>query len=86
MKIAVAIPCYKVRKYVLEVIEQIPDSVQRIYAVDDKCPEASGQFVEENCTDPRVTVLYNSSNRGVGGAVLSAYRQALVDNMDIVVK
>ncbi|HUH57405.1 MAG TPA: glycosyltransferase family 2 protein [Pseudomonadales bacterium] len=86
MKIAVAIPCYKVRKHVLEVIEQIPDSVQRIYAVDDKCPEASGQFIEEHCTDPRVTVLYNSSNRGVGGAVLSAYRQALADNMDIVVK
>ena len=31
-------------------------------------------------------MLYNSSNRGVGGAVLSAYRQAIIDNMDIVVK
>lgn len=86
MKIAVAIPCYNVRKHVLEVIGQIPDSVERIYAVDDKCPEASGQYIEEHCTDPRVTVLYNSKNRGVGGAVLSAYRQAIIDSMDIVVK
>ena len=86
MKIAVAIPCYRVRKHVLDVIQRIPDSVYRIYAVDDACPESSGQYIEDNCTDSRVTVLYNSSNQGVGGAVITAYRQAILDGMDIVVK
>lgn len=86
MKIAVAIPCYRVRKHVLEVIQRIPDSVYRIYAVDDACPESSGQYIEDNCTDSRVTVLYNSSNQGVGGAVITAYQQAILDGMDIVVK
>lgn len=86
MKIAVAIPCYKVRQHVLDVIKQIPQSVQRIYAVDDACPEASGQYIEDNCKDSRVTVLYNSNNQGVGGAVITAYRQAIQDGMDIVVK
>ena len=86
MKIAVAIPCYRVRKHVLEVIQRIPDSVYRIYAVDDACPDASGKYIEETCTDSRVTVLYNSSNQGVGGAVITAYRQAILDGMDIVVK
>lgn len=86
MKIAVAIPCYKVRQHVLDVIKYIPHSVQRIYAVDDACPEASGQYIEDNCQDSRVTVLYNSSNQGVGGAVITAYRQAIQDGMDIVVK
>ena len=86
MKIAVAIPCYRVRKHVLDVIQRIPDSVCRICAVDDACPESSGQYIEEKCTDSRVSVLYNSSNQGVGGAVISAYRQAILDGIDIVVK
>lgn len=86
MKIAVAIPCYKVKKHVLSVIENIPLSVTRIYAVDDACPESSGEYLEKNCTDSRVSVLYNSSNQGVGGAVVTAYKQAIADGMDIVVK
>ena len=86
MKIAVAIPCYKVRAHVLEVIEQIPSLVHRIYAVDDKCPDSSGAYIKENCTDSRVSVLYHNSNQGVGGAVMTAYRQAIHDGIDIIVK
>ncbi len=86
MSIAVAIPCYKVTQHVLEVIRAVPASVARIYAVDDACPEGSGAFIQANCTDPRVQVLFNPENRGVGGAVVTAYQQAIADGMDIVVK
>lgn len=54
--------------------------------VDDCCPEQSGLFVQSQCNDPRVTLIFHPSNQGVGGAVVTAYRQALIDNMDIVVK
>lgn len=84
--IAVAIPSYKVTGHVLEVIAAIPPSVQRIYAVDDACPDASGDHIERYCTDPRVRVLRHTSNQGVGGALITAYRAALKDGMDIVVK
>lgn len=86
MKIAVAIPCYKVKKHVLNVISRIPAIVDRIYAVDDACPESSGQWIEEHGNDPRLVVLYNDENQGVGGAVLRAYKEALADGMDIIVK
>jgi dolichol-phosphate mannosyltransferase len=86
MKIAVVIPCYKVTRHVLDVIKRMPAMVDRIYVVDDCCPEHSGDFVVANCPDPRVTVLRNPVNLGVGGAVLHGYRQALLDNMDIAVK
>ncbi|WP_311222520.1 MULTISPECIES: glycosyltransferase family 2 protein [unclassified Acidovorax] len=85
-KIAVAIPSYRVTAHVLAVIEAIPDIVTRIYAVDDACPDGSGAFIQENCKDPRVVVLFNTENQGVGGAVINAYRQAIEDSMDIVVK
>ena len=86
MRIAVAIPCYKVRAHVLEVIAAVPSNVQRIYAVDDACPDGSGNYIERDCTDPRVRVLRHASNQGVGGAVITAYKAALADGMDIVVK
>ena len=86
MKIAVAIPCYKVTQHVMGVIAAIGPDVCRIYAVDDACPDASGKFIEEHNTDPRVSVLYNPENRGVGGAIVTAYKAAIAEDMDIVVK
>ena len=86
MRIAVAIPCYKVTRHVLEVIAAIGPEVEAIYAVDDACPEGSGDFIEQHNTDARVRVLRNPENRGVGGAIVTAYKAALADGMDIVVK
>lgn len=86
MKIAVAIPCYKVTQHVLNVINAIGYEVEAIYTVDDCCPEGSGRFIEEHNQDPRVRVLYNPENRGVGGAIITAYKAAIADGMDIVVK
>ena len=77
MKIAVVIPSYRVRRHILKVLESIPQGVSRIYVVDDCCPEGSGDWVEAHCSDPRVRVLRNPENRGVGGAVITGYRQAI---------
>ena len=86
MRIAVAIPCYKVTQHVLGVVDAIGPEVERIYAVDDACPDGSGRFIEQHNTDARVRVLRNPENRGVGGAIVTAYKAALLDGMDIVVK
>ena len=86
MRIAVAIPCYKVTRHVLEVIQAIGPEVEAIYTVDDACPDGSGRFIEDHNRDPRVRVLFNPENRGVGGAIVTAYQAAMADRMDIVVK
>lgn len=84
--IAVVIPCYKVTRHVLGVIAAIGPEVTRIYAVDDACPDNSGDYITQHCSDARVTVLRHERNQGVGGAVISGYEAALADGMDIVVK
>lgn len=84
--IAVIIPSYKVREHVLGVIGKIGPEVQRIYVVDDCCPDRSGAYVEAHCRDERVTVLWNAQNQGVGGAVMTGYQAAISDGMDILVK
>ena len=86
MKIAVAIPCYNVKSQILDVILQIPSKVERIYVVDDQCPQQTGQYVAQQCDDPRIVIINHAENKGVGGAVITAYKAALADNMEVVVK
>lgn len=85
-RVAVIIPSYKVKAHILSVIARIGPEVERIYVVDDKCPDGSGDFVKENCSDPRVRGLWNEVNKGVGGAVIAGYQAAIADRMDILVK
>lgn len=84
--IAVVIPSYRVRNHILDVIEGIGPEVSRIFVVDDCCPDGSGQFVETECKDPRVSVLRHRDNQGVGGAVMTGYRAAIDQGADIIVK
>ena len=84
--IAVVIPSYRVKRHVLAVIEAMPLAVDRIYVVDDCCPEQSGAFVEAANTDRRVRVIYHEKNQGVGGATLTGYRAAYEEGADVVVK
>lgn len=85
-KIAVVIPCYKVKAHILAVISGIGPEVEKIYAVDDCCPENSGEFIEQNNTDARVVIVRNTQNQGVGGAVMAGYQAAINDGMEIFVK
>lgn len=85
-EIAVVIPCYKVRQHILGVLESIGPEVSSIFVVDDCCPEASGDFVEEHCKDSRVVVLRHTENQGVGGAVMTGYQAAIDADLDVIVK
>jgi glycosyltransferase involved in cell wall biosynthesis len=84
--IAVVIPCYRVRRQILQVLGDIGDEVGAIYVVDDACPEETGRWVEQECRDARVRVLRHDRNLGVGGAVISGYRQAIADGAAVIVK
>jgi dolichol-phosphate mannosyltransferase len=84
-RLAVVIPCYRAASTLAAVIAGIGEEVARIYVVDDGCPEGSGA-VAEALSDPRVAVLRNAANRGVGGAMKAGYRRARADGAQIVVK
>jgi dolichol-phosphate mannosyltransferase len=86
VKIAVVIPSYKVSRHIIGVVEGIGPECSAIYVVDDACPENSGKLVSEKIKSERVKVLFHEKNQGVGGAVLTGYRQAILDGADIIVK
>jgi dolichol-phosphate mannosyltransferase len=84
--VAVVIPCYRVTRHIMRVLDAIGAGVQAIYCVDDACPDSSGDYIEKNVEDDRVRVIRHDVNQGVGGAVMSGYRRAIADGMDILVK
>ncbi|MDB5582206.1 MAG: glycosyltransferase family 2 protein [Bradyrhizobium sp.] len=86
MKVAAVIPCYRVSKHIIDVVERTSPVVDMIYVVDDQCPEGSGALVAQHFPTANVRVIQHQVNKGVGGAVVSGYRAALADDIDIVVK
>ncbi|EAZ91308.1 glycosyltransferase family 2 protein [Crocosphaera chwakensis] len=84
--IAVVIPCFRVSRQILGVISGIGEEIDRIYVVDDHCPEYSGQVVRDNSIDPRVQVIFLSFNQGVGGATIAGIQQAVIDGASVIVK
>jgi len=85
-RIAVVIPCFRVRDQILQVIAKIGKEVGWIYVVDDACPQQTGDWVRSQCTDPRVIIITHTKNQGVGGATLTGYRHAMDSGSDVVVK
>jgi len=84
-KIAVVIPSYRVKKFIENVVKTLPDFIDHIIVVDDKCPQKSGEFIAD-LKIPKVIVLFHKNNQGVGGAVITGYKKALDLGCDIVIK
>lgn len=85
-RVAVIIPCFRVKNHILSVISSIGPEVSDIIVVDDLCPEESGKFVEANVRDPRVRVTYHTSNMGVGGATKTGYDYAVDLGATVLIK
>ena len=85
-KIAAVIPCYREKVHILEVINELGSEIDHILVVDDACPDKTGEFVNANNKDPRVEVIIQTSNTGVGGATITGYRRACELDIDIIVK
>jgi dolichol-phosphate mannosyltransferase len=85
-RVAVVVPCYRVSRQILGVLQGIGGEIRDIYVVDDCCPEDSGRLVERKIDDPRVHVIFHGANQGVGGATMTGMRAAIADGADIIIK
>jgi glycosyltransferase involved in cell wall biosynthesis len=84
--VAVIVPSYRVKASILGVIASIGSEVQKIIIVDDACPEETGKFVIQKCTDRRVEVEIHKKNQGVGAAMRTGMLKAIERGAEIIVK
>jgi glycosyltransferase involved in cell wall biosynthesis len=81
--IGVVVPAYNEESLIEETINGIPKYVERIYIVDD-CSKDKTPEIVARMKDPRIVSIRHEKNRGVGAAIITGYKQALKENMDIV--
>ena len=85
LNVAVAVPAYRAESTIAAVVAGLPDVVDHVVAVDDASPDGTGAALDA-IRDPRLTVIHHDKNRGVGGAMKTAYRRCLELGADVVVK
>lgn len=83
--VAVVIPTYRAAAHVAGVIRTIPDWVRSIVVVDDCSPDDSSEVVR-SVGDERVHLVRHEQNQGVGGAILTGYREAVRLGAHVLVK
>jgi glycosyltransferase involved in cell wall biosynthesis len=84
-RIVVAIPAYRAEATIAEVVRTLPAFVDVIIVVDDASPDRTHD-VASALGEARLVLLKHEKNKGVGGAMVTAYEKALELGCDIVVK
>ena len=84
-KILVAIPAFRAEATIAGVIAGLPAFVDFIVVVDDASPDATSAAVGK-IADARLHLVRHEKNRGVGGAMTTAFRKAIELGSDVVVK
>jgi glycosyltransferase involved in cell wall biosynthesis len=83
-KIGVVVPAYKEEEFIGETLSGIPDYVDRIYAVDDASTDDTAEIIEKfKNKDERIVFIRHERNKGVGAAIVTGYKKALEDSIDI---
>ena len=81
-RVAVVVPAHDEQELIATTLAGIPAFVDRIYVVDDGSRDATAERARAS-GDPRVEVIPHDRNRGVGAAIVTGYKRALADGIDV---
>jgi glycosyltransferase involved in cell wall biosynthesis len=81
-RVAVVVPAHDEERLVTETLRGIPELADRIYVVDDASTDGTEGRARE-LGDSRVEVIRHETNRGVGAAIVTGYRRALEESIDV---
>src|SRR5688572_17927368 len=80
--VAVVVPAYDEEALVGTTVAGVPGFVDRIYVVDDGSRDGTAEQARA-AGGERVEIVRHERNEGVGAAILSGYRRARDDGMDV---
>ena len=83
-KLCVIVPAYNEESLIENTLSGIPDYVDKIYVTDDCSIDDTSKIVKELAAkDNRIFLIQHEENQGVGGAIISGFKKAIEDNMDL---
>jgi glycosyltransferase involved in cell wall biosynthesis len=80
--VAVVVPAFDEAELVGTTVAGIPEFVDRIYVVDDGSRDGTAERARA-ADGGRVEVVRHDTNEGVGAAIVSGYKRARADRMDV---
>ncbi|HEY3921716.1 MAG TPA: glycosyltransferase family 2 protein [Gaiellaceae bacterium] len=83
-RVAVVIPAYNEEQLLPETLAAIPGFVDRVIIVDDCSHDGTAARANEAASrDSRIAVVVRDRNGGVGAAIVSGYKRALEERIDV---
>jgi len=79
--VAVVVPAYNEDALIGSTVEGIPAFVDRIIVVDDGSKDATAARAQN--ADKRVEVISHEKNQGVGAAIVTGYKRAIANGVDV---
>jgi glycosyltransferase involved in cell wall biosynthesis len=84
--IAVVVPAYNEELLIRDTLQSVPEFVDRIFVVNDASTDGTQKIIGEVCRrDARIMPIVHAKNAGVGAAIVSGYKQALLERINITV-
>jgi glycosyltransferase involved in cell wall biosynthesis len=80
-QVAVVVPARDEEALLPKTLAGIPEFVDRVYVVDDGSKDGTAAVAEG---DKRVALIRHEQSGGVGAAIVSGYKRALGDGIDVV--
>jgi len=86
-KICIVVPAHNVGHLVDKVIDTVPKWVDLVIVVNDASKDNTVSVAQntKNFKDGKVYIINHEKNQGVGGAIISGYKEALKREIDISV-
>lgn len=82
--IGVVVPAYNEEKFIEATINNIPDFMDVIYAVNDGSTDNTESILSVLAKSNAKIKLISKKNGGVGSAITAGYKKSIEDNVDIV--
>jgi glycosyltransferase involved in cell wall biosynthesis len=81
-RVAVVVPAFDEEKLIVTTLAGIPEFVDRVIVVDDASRDGT-TAAAGGTGDERVEVITHDKNRGVGAAIVTGYKRALEEEIDV---
>jgi len=83
-RVAVVVPAYNEAELLPQTLAGMPPLVDRVIIVDDASTDGTADAARAAAgSDPRVVVVTHERNQGVGAAIVSGYKRALEERIDV---
>jgi len=85
-KVGVVVPAHNEQKHIAKVVDTMPGIVDKIIVVDDCSKDKTLKILKEkkSVQGNRLLIIRHKKNQGVGGAIVTGYKESVKIGMDLV--